>query len=103
FVRGVREEIGIPENTLNEVWPELELSVSDKLKLRSLLSKLDIEIVDDGNRGLKIYHEKTLLAEWFKPRFILREDKGARTLAGKLYYEMVVKTWNIYNQENNDE
>ena len=103
FLRGILEELGVPEDTLSEVWPELELTTEYKLKLRTLLHKLDIDVVDDGSRGLKVFHGDTLLAEWFKPRFILREDKGARTLAGKLYYEMVVKTWKVFNQENDDE
>ena len=103
FIRGILEELGVPEEALTEVWPELELTVKDKLKLRTLLSKLDIEIVDDGDRGLKVYTDDTLLAEWFKPKFILREDKGARTLAGKLYYEMVVRTWSVFDQENDEE
>ena len=103
FIRGILEELGVPDDSLMEVWPELELTVKNKIKLRSLLSKLDIEIVDDGDRGLKVYTGDTLLAEWAKPNFILREDKGARTLAGKLYYEMVIRTWSVFDQENDDE
>lgn len=99
FVRGILEEVGVP---LEDVWPDISLTVEQKIKLRGLLEKLDIEIIDDGDRGCQIYHQKTKLAEWFKPRFILREDKGARTLSKKLYYEMVIKTWSVFDQQENN-
>jgi len=99
FVRGILEEMGVP---LEEVWPDISLSIEQKIKLRNLLGKLEIEIIDDGDRGYTIYHQNTKLAEWFKPRFVLREDKGARTLNKKLYYEMVIKTWSVFNQQENN-
>jgi hypothetical protein len=102
FIRGVLEEVGVP---LEDVWPDISLTVEQKVQLRGLLAKLEIEIIEDGDRGTQIYHQNTKLGEWFKPRFILREDKGARTLSKKLYYEMVIKTWSVFDQqdqENND-
>lgn len=103
FIRGVLEEVGVP---LEDVWPDISLTVEQKVQLRGLLAKLEMEIIEDGDRGYQIYHQNTKLGEWFKPRFILREDKGARTLSKKLYYEMVIKTWSVFDQqdqENNDD
>jgi hypothetical protein len=103
FIKGVLEEVGVP---LDDVWPDISLTVEQKVQLRGLLAKLEIEIIEDGDRGTQIYHQNTKLGEWFKPRFILRENKGARTLSKKLYYEMVIKTWSVFdqqNQENNDD
>jgi len=99
FVRGVLEELGVP---IEEIWDETELTIEKKIQLRDLLFQLDLEIVEDGDRGLKIYHGKDLIATWDKPRFVLRKDMGARTLAKQLYYEMVIKTWSIFDQENDD-
>lgn len=102
FIREILEKIGVP---LEDVWPDISLNVDTKIKLRDLLQKLEIEIISDGDRGYQIYHQNTKLGEWFKPRFILREDKGARNFSKKLYYEMVIKTWSIFdtgNEENND-
>lgn len=101
FLRGILEQLGVP---LDDVWPDVSLTVEQKVKLRSLLAKLDLEIVYDGDRGYSIYHQDTKLAEWFKPRVLLREDKKARSFGKKLYYEMVIETWSMYDQqENNDE
>ena len=102
FIRGVLEKIGVP---LETVWPDISLTIETKIKLRDLLKKLEIEIINDGDRGYKIYNQDTKLGEWFKPRFILRQDKSARTLAKKLYYEMIINTWSIYDvqeEKNND-
>lgn len=96
FVKSILEELGVP---LDEVWPDISLTVEQKIKLRNLLAKLDIEIIDDGDRGCQIWHSETKLGEWFKPRFILRKDEGARTLAKQLYYEMVIKTWSVFDQQ----
>jgi hypothetical protein len=107
FVRGILEEIGIPEESLYDVWPELELSIEHKMKLRKLLDELDLEIIYDGGRGVKIYHGNPpngkLIAEWFKPRFIMKKDIQARDSNKKLYYEMVIKTWSAFEEENDDE
>jgi hypothetical protein len=97
FIKGVLEAIGIP---LKDVWPDISLTVEQKIKLRDLLNKLEVEIIDDADRGYKIYHDNELLAEWFKPKFILREDKKARTLSKRLFYEMVIKTWSVFEEKN---
>lgn len=99
FIRGILAEMGVP---LEDVWPEASLTVQQKIKLRTLLGKLEMEIIDDGDRGYIIYHQNSKLAEWFKPRFILREDNGARTLNKKLYYEMVIKTWSVFDPPENN-
>jgi hypothetical protein len=95
FLREVLEEIGVP---LEEVWPDILLTVEQKIKLRNLLSKLEIEIIHDGDRGYTVYHQDNKLGEWFKPRFLLRKNKKARNLSKKLYYEMVIKTWTIFDE-----
>jgi hypothetical protein len=96
FLRGVLEEIGVP---VEDVWPETLLTVEQKIMLRNLLSKLEIEIIDDGDRGYIIYHQNTKLANWSKPRFILRKDEGARAFSKKLFYEMVIDTWSVFETE----
>jgi len=96
FVRGYLEEMGVP---LDEVWPDIELTTEGKLQLRELLAKLDIEILDDDDRGTQIWTKDIKLAQWFKPRYIMREDKGARNPAKRFYYEMVIKTWTMQEEQ----
>jgi hypothetical protein len=98
FLRGVLEEIGVP---LEDVWPDILLTVGQKIKLRDLLAKLDIEIISNGDRGYEIYNGDILLAKWHKPKFILRDDKKARSQSKRLYYEMVINTFSVFEKEEN--
>jgi hypothetical protein len=99
FIKNILEQIGVP---LKDIWPDILLNVEEKIKLRGLLGELEIEIIEDGDRGYEIYCQDTKLAKWFKPKFIMRKDIKARTLAKKLYYEMIVNTWSVFDQEEND-
>ena len=96
FIKSILEQLGVP---LEEIWVDISLSVEQVIKLRDLLSKLEIEILDDGDRGTKIYNNEILLAEWKKPRFVLRTDPKARTLAKKLYYEMIIETFSMFEEK----
>jgi hypothetical protein len=99
FIKGVLEQIGVP---LEGIWPDILLTVEAKIKLRDLLSELEIEIIDNGDREYEVYYQNAKLAKWFKPKFIMRKDIMARTLAKKLYYEMIVNTWSVFDQEENE-
>lgn len=96
FIKGVLEELGLP---LDEIWPDIYINtVNDKLKFRELLVKSEIDIINDGDRGCKIYFQNKLFAEWFKPRFILKTDHKALTNKKKLFYEMHIKTLSIFEK-----
>jgi hypothetical protein len=94
FLRGVLEKIGVP---VEEYWPDIYLTIDQKISLRDLLSKLEIEIIDNTDRGYTIYHKGNLFAEWFKPKFITKQDKMTRNPSKKLYFEMVMETWSIFD------
>jgi hypothetical protein len=96
FLKSVLEEVGVP---LEEVWPDILLTVEQKRRLRGLLEKLEIEIIDDGDRTYTIYHNDTPLGKWNKPKFILREDNKARTLSKRRFFEMVINTWSVFDTE----
>ena len=100
FVRDILNQIGVP---LVDVWPDILLTVEQKISLRNLLSKLEIEIIDDGDRGCEIYCKDILLGKWNKPKFILRENKTARTLNKRLFFEMVVNTSSVFDKENEND
>jgi hypothetical protein len=94
FLRDILEKIGIP---VEEFWPDIYLTIEQKISLRDLLLKLEIEIIDNGDRGSIIYHKGILFAEWFKPKFITKQNKQTRNLSKQLYYEMIIETWSIFD------
>ncbi len=100
FIKSILSEVGVP---LEDVWPDISLNVEQKIKLRALLEKLGIEIINDGDRGSEIYYQNNLLAKWNKPTFLLREDKKAKNLNKRLYFEMVISTWSVFEKgDDND-
>ena len=62
FIKGVLTQIGIP---LEKVWPEERLeNVEQKIEFRKLMASFDVDILDDGDRGVKIYVDNGVIAEW---------------------------------------
>jgi hypothetical protein len=96
FLKSVLEEVGVP---LEDVWPDILLTIEQKRKLRDLLAKLEIEIIDDGDRSYTIYHNDTTLCKWNKPKFILRENNKARNPNKRLFFEMVINTTSVFDTE----
>jgi hypothetical protein len=89
FARETLEKMGLP---LDEIWPaEEELTVEHKAELRVLLAQYDVDILDDGDRGLIIYVENDVVAELMKPRYRMHKDIKARRASQRLFYEMMVK------------
>jgi len=46
--------------------------------------------------GLKIYHEKDIIGEWFKCEYILKKDIGEIDPRKKLFFEMKVNFWSVF-------
>jgi len=96
WVREVLGKIGLPV----ESWAE-NLSMDDLRKLRVELKTLEIEILDDSNSGIKIYYREDLIAEWFKPNYVLRESprKIGRDPKDRYYLEMHLNCRDVFNEE----
>ena len=102
FIKNVLNAIGI--DGLDDIWPDVQIeSVEDKIKFRRLMQTYDIDILYDGDRGVKIYVDDDMIAEWKKPRFILRSDPSARNPRNKTFYEMIIDYWSMFEQGENDE
>ncbi len=96
FIRSVLENSGLE---LDDVWAEgAELDVVTKIKLRSFLAKFDVDIIHDGDRGYKIYVGDDVIAEWFKPRVVLKTDPQARKASQRTYYEMMIKCSSVFEE-----
>ena len=50
------------------------MTIEQKAQLRQTLRQNDILVLDDQDGGIKIYLDKTIIAEWKKPRFDLHQD-----------------------------
>jgi hypothetical protein len=100
FIKEVLTKIGIP---LEEIWPEEHLeTVEDKIEFRKLMDHYDVDILDDGDRGVKIYVDDDVIAEWKKPRYILRIDYQARRPVNRVFYEMIISFWSMFEGDDDE-
>jgi hypothetical protein len=97
FVKSILLSFGVP---LDGIWDDDYLTVENKIKLRDLLEKLELRVIYEGGEA-RIYHQKDLVAEWFRPRFIMREDPSAIDKTKRYYYEMVISTNSMFEGEDN--
>ena len=102
FTREILENLGIP---LDNIWDENgEMSVDSKIRFRSILSTYNIQVIDDHDGGLKIYvevengdnKEHTLIGEWKKCTYVLKQDLKQIDPTKKLYLEMNIENWSIF-------
>lgn len=96
FIRSLLEEIGLP---LEGIWNDGgELSIEGKIKLRSILSTYQIQIIDSMDGELQIYHENNLIGEWKKCKYILKKDLKEKDPRKKLYLEMHIEYSSIFEK-----
>ena len=98
FVKSFLLSMDLPN--IEEIWPDICLkSANEKLKLRSVLSKYEIEVISDGDRGVKIYLKDELIAEWFKPNVILKKElQATKKPKDQYYYELKIKSSSIFEE-----
>jgi hypothetical protein len=98
FVKSFLLSMDIPN--IESIWPDVFLSsAQDKLKLRAALSKYEIDVISDGDRGIKIFLKDELIAEWFKPNVILKKDvQATKKPKDQYYYELKIKSSSIFEE-----
>ena len=102
FTIYVLQHLGIPEESLAECFPEEgfeKFSAQDKIKLRSLLRKFDVTIIEEQYGEMKIYVEKDLVAHWKKSHHILKRDDSILRREDRLYTEIHTEFWTIFDTE----
>ena len=96
WIKNVLLKIGIP---LDDAWPDENITVEQKIKLRKLLNKYDVIILDDGDRGTEIYVDKEIIARWNKPTYKLKTDNGQIDPSKKLFLEMTTDAVSIFDND----
>ena len=105
FIFFVLESLEIPTDILEECFPETGLDdfgVEQKIKLRKYLRQFDVHIIHDGDGGIKIYVDRDVVAEWKKCIFSLREDRSAIDPNDRLYVEVHINYWTIFDNIEED-
>ena len=93
----ILQTMGIPV----EDFPK-EPTMDNLRKIRGILKKLEIDLIDDSDAGLKIYFKGDLIAEWFRPTYVLREDPKEISPQYKYYLEMTLNHRNIFDENKQE-
>jgi hypothetical protein len=106
FTRDILTQMGLP---LTDCYPEsgelADFTLDHKIKLRQVLGKFGIVLLDDRDGGIEIYIEKPstpphLVAKWNKCRYELREDLTTKDPRHKKIYAVIyVDYWSEYEKQ----
>ena len=100
FVKSIMEALEIPINWNFE--EPSSFSIEDKKKFRNTLEQFGIQVIDDRDGIVTIYHEKEKIAEWSKCQYKLKRDYSQINPMKRLYVEMSVNFWSIFEQPNDE-
>jgi hypothetical protein len=96
FLRSLLEQTGVP---IQDIWTTDEpLSFDQRIKLRSLLSNFNVQVIDDHDGGLQVFVENEKIAEWFKPLYKLKKDLSQRDRKKQLFLEMSIEYWSLFEE-----
>jgi hypothetical protein len=99
FLRSIIDEAGVPQEQL-EFWSaDQPLTVEQCLKLKGLFSTYSIQVVDDRAGEMQIYMDQKLVAEWYKPTYKLKKDLSQLDRRKRIYLEMTVSCWSLFDEE----
>lgn len=101
FIYEVLEAIGLP---VASIWKEPNISALEKRNLVDLLNKHNIEIIEELDGCLEMFHKKEQIAKWDKPSYVLKQDLSVANKSKQFYLEMTVSYWSQYHpqRETND-
>lgn len=101
FTRDILLQCGLP---VDDVWPEgkVELEVSDRIKLKDLLRKYEVDIIDNFSEGLDIYIEKELVGKWKRLKYELCTDMSVLKPLDRVYAKIYIDIWSIFDQQEEE-
>lgn len=108
FVLSVLHASGVSEEKLQACLTDgLLASVENKIAFRKICEKEQISIIDDSDGGVKLYmksdNQDVLVAEWFKPSYILRTDHSVLDRSKKMFIEIHTHWWTVFEENDGKE
>ncbi len=89
---------------IESIWEENgTLSVTQKIKLRNILTAYNITVIDDLDGHLRVYLEDELMAEWFKCIYKLKKDLQVTDPNKRIYLEMLINCWSVFDSSETEQ
>ncbi|HUU89536.1 MAG TPA: hypothetical protein VMX17_17520 [Candidatus Glassbacteria bacterium] len=98
WLRSILEQIGVPLDN----WPE-NPSMENLRNMRTLLRKLEIDVINDSDDGLLIYFNNELVAQWVRPTYKMIEDSKEKDQRYRFYYEMHLNYSSVFDDNTTNE
>ena len=107
FIVFVLDAMGVPiEDCFPDSLSPQEVTIDHREKLRAILEKYNINIVDNYDKTCEIFLEKDKVASWMKPWVELKKDFSEVNPKRRIYVEIHLNCWSVFEEmreENNDE
>lgn len=101
FLHCLLDQMGVP---IKDFWDTDDtLTVEQKIKLGGILSTYNVNIFDDHEGNLEVYLEDELIGSWNKCTYKLKRDLSVRDPKKRLYFEMEIKYWSIFDDTPENE
>jgi hypothetical protein len=101
FLRSLLEQMGVP---ISEIWDDdTPLSIEQKIKLRSLLSAYNVQIIDDQDGFLQVYVDGETVASFNKPIYKLKRDLSQIDPKKQLFLEMEINCWSLFEENETED
>jgi len=100
WLRFILEQSGLDiEDCMPEDEDPEKMTIAQKAKLRHILDKNKILILDDHDGGIRLYIDEDLIAEWKKPVCDLRHDNKQLDPRKKYYVGINIDYWSVFDEE----
>ena len=97
FLYSLLEQIGIP---VSEFWKgEISLSIDQRIRLRTILSTYNIQVIDDLDGNMQVYIDNEIVGEWNKCIYKLKKDLRQLDRKKRIYLEMQIDYWTIFEEQ----
>lgn len=97
FLYSLLEQIGIP---VSEFWKgEISLSIDKRIRLRTILSTYNIQVIDDLDGNMQVYIDNEIVGEWNKCIYKLKKDLRQLDRKKRIYLEMQIDYWTIFEEQ----
>lgn len=97
FLKSLLDQLTIPTD---DFWTiedsSLTLSVDQRIKLRQVLLREGIQIIEDLEGFMQVFINNELVGSWNKPHYVLKKDLSQLDPKKQLYIEMNIECWTIY-------
>lgn len=101
FLRSLLDQMGIPPDQL-EFWSSDEpLTIEQRMQLRKILSSYNIQVIDDPD-DMSIYVDNQKVASWSKPHYKLKGDPSQLDPKKRLYLEMGIECWSLFEETESE-